>query len=194
MKIDRRLEKEFVRILQIKRYDRTIREQKILEKRNRIIESQFELNDKVCKKLERLNEILLNEEERIFIQYRAIEANAKLLAEKGLIDDYEIDLELSFWNNFHYIKFDPEIEGNPFYESQITFMMMQHGETYETIDCTERSLTGDTPITRFDHCFSFHDLYYHTNDLTWFDVCNIDEIWMKIKVDYQFFQKYNKTF
>ena len=35
----------------------------------------------------------------------------------------------------------------------------------------------------------FHHLYGHCHDLTWFDISNIDEVWIEIKVDYQFFKK-----
>lgn len=193
MEIDHTLEKEFIRILQIKNWNRTTEEHNTLRKRNEIIMSQFEFNDSVFQKLERLNEMLLHEEKRIFVQYRVIEANAKLLVEKGLIDDYEIEIEMSCWNDFYYQSIDPEMEGNPFFEVWDSFMMFQENETYEFKDFTERSLTGDTPITKFDHCYSFHFLYYHHYDLTWFDINNIDEIWMDIKVDYQFFSKVDNS-
>jgi hypothetical protein len=193
MKINHKLEKEFIRILQIKNWNRTTEEHNTLRKRNEIIMSQFEFNDGVYQKLERLNEMLLNEEKRIFVQYRAIEANAKLLVEKVLIDDYNIEIRMSCWNENYIRLIDPELDGDPFFETWNSFMGFQEKESYEPIDFTERSLTGDAPITKFDHCYSFHDLYYHHYDLTWFDICNIEEIWMDIKVDYQFFSKVDNS-
>lgn len=186
MEIDRILEKEFVRILQIKRYERTGRENYTLKKRNRIIGSQFELNDEIYKKIERLNEMLLNEEKRIFIEYRALEANAKLMVEKGLIDDYEMHIETFCCNKSYYQDIDPEL-GDAFYETSNSFMIYQEKEFYEPRDFTERSFLGDTPMTKYDHCYSFHQLCHHTDDLAWFDICNIDGIWMELKVNYQFF-------
>jgi hypothetical protein len=45
------------------------------------------------------------------------------------------------------------------------------------------------PFPEINHCYSFHSLYDHCHELTWFDIYNIDEVWMEIKVDYQFFTK-----
>jgi hypothetical protein len=193
MEINHKLEKEFIRILQIKSYERAGWENRLIRKRNEFVQNQFKLNDEAYKKIERLNEMLLNEEKRIFIQYRAIEANAKLLVEKVLIDDYNIEIRMSCWNENYIRLIDPELDGDPFFETWNSFMSFQEKESYEPSDFTERSLTGDTQITKFDHCYSFHDLYYHHNDLTWFDICNIEEIWMDIKVDYQFFSKVDSS-
>lgn len=43
-----------------------------------------------------------------------------------------------------------------------------------------------TPLPEISHCHSFHSLYDHCHELTWFDIYNIDEFWMEIKVHYQF--------
>jgi hypothetical protein len=35
----------------------------------------------------------------------------------------------------------------------------------------------------------FHHLYDHCHELTLFDIYNIEEVWVEIKVNYQFFSE-----
>ncbi|MFV7235163.1 hypothetical protein [Flavobacterium sp. ZB4R12] len=188
MKIDKELEIDFIRAIQKRSSERTGREEGRINKRIHQIESQFELTPKVCDKIVLLNEKLRQEEIRVFSQYRLIEKNCNLMVKNKVIDDFNIQVELEFWNNKHYKKYEPSIYGNPFFKSTDDFMGMQRGEVeYNSEPHNEHH--DKAPFPEINHCYSFHSLYDHCRELTWFDLYNIDEVWMEIKVDYQFFRK-----
>ena len=99
MKIDKELELDYIRIIQKTSSERTISEGSIINKRNHLIESQFEWKPKIKEKLILLNEKLREEEKRVFGQYRLIEKQSKELVKNKTIDDYEFDIKVSFWKN-----------------------------------------------------------------------------------------------
>lgn len=102
MKIDKELEIEYIRIIQKKHSERTLSEGNIIKKRNHLIESQFVWKPKVIEKLILLNEKLREEEKQVFTQYLLVEKQCQKLVKNKKINDYTIDLELSYWNNKHY--------------------------------------------------------------------------------------------
>ncbi|AOW10484.1 hypothetical protein [Flavobacterium gilvum] len=188
MKIDKELEIDFIRAIQKSNSERTYREGGRIHKRCKNIESQFRFTPKVNEKIVLLNEKLKQEEKRVFYQYRLIEKQSNLMVVNKEIDDFNITVVLSYWNEKHYKKYEPSIEGNPFFETVNNFMDMQRGEIeYNQEPHNEHH--DKAPFPEINHCYSFHNLYDHCHELTWFDIYNIDEVWMEIKVDYQFFRK-----
>lgn len=179
MKIDKELEMDFIRFIQKKSFDRTSFEENRINKRNHLIESQFVWTQEVNNKLTVLNEKLREEEKRIFSVHKQLEKQCKLMVKNKTIDYFNIDIELSLWNKNHYKKYEPSVYGNPFFECKfIDFMNWQKEKEYDS-----------SPINRYDeveYCRTFYCLVFHTHDLTWFDLYNTDEVWMEIKVDYQF--------
>jgi hypothetical protein len=191
MKIDKELEIQYIKAIQETALDRTRRDQIIIEKRNSLITAQFEFTPAICEKIISLNEILREEEKRIFYQYRKIEEKCKLMVKNKEIDDFNISVELSLWNNKHYKKFDPEAYGIPFFQITDSFIHHQRGEAKYNPKPHNEFYTN-SPFKEFNeisHCYSFHSLYDHCYELTWFDIYNIDKFWMEIKVDYQFCKK-----
>lgn len=193
MKIDKELEIKFIRAIQKGASERTKSDEGSIRKRNRHIDSQFEFTPEVCEKIILLNEKLREEEKKVFCQYRKIEEKCKLMVKNKEIHDFNIDLVLEFWNNKHYKKFDPEVDGNPFFQSTdgFNFMVNQMFEVdYNPEPKNEQY--RKSPFKEFNeisHCYSFYSLYNYRHELTWFDIYNIDQFWMDIKVDYQFFRK-----
>lgn len=188
MKIDKELEIDFIRIIQKRSCDRTRLEESRIRKRNHLIESQFELTQEVNEKIILLNEKLRHEEKRIFVAYRQLEKQCMLMVANKTIEDYNITVELSFWNKKHYKKYEPSVYGNPFFEHSHSFMLFQeHESEYNPKQFNEHQ--SNSPFPEIDQCFSFTYLIYSCHELTWFYIYNIDEVWMEIKVDYQFFTK-----
>lgn len=187
MKIDELLEIGYIRAIQKPSNERTRSEEGRIHKRNQHIESLFELTPQVCKKIVSLNEKLKKEERRVFNQYRLIEKNCNSMVENKLIDDFNIEVELMFWNNNHYKKFDCSRNGNPFFTTNDNFIIHQTEETYN--DSPHNDHHDKAPFPDINHCYSFHSLYDHCCELTWFDIYNIDEVWIEIKINYQFFIK-----
>ena len=191
MKIDKELELKFIRAIQKRASDRTNWDEVSIRKRNRYIDDEFEITPQVFEKIKLLNEKLRKEEEKVYYQYQKIDENCKLMVKNKEIQDFKISLELSLFNNKHYKKFDPEVYGNSFFQTSCDFMLMKKEEVnYNTEWAIFRY--RKSPLEWFDeisHCYTFHSLYDHCHELTWFDIYNIDEFWMEIKVDYQFFRK-----
>jgi hypothetical protein len=188
MKIDKELEIDYIRIIQKRYSDRTLSEESIIKKRNHLIKSQFDWKPKIKEKLILLNEKLREEEKRVFAQYRWIEKQCQELVESKTIDDYEIDIKVSYWNDKHYKKYDPRVGGCPFFISTDGFMIHQLDEV--EYDSSPNNLHHENAsLPEISHCYTFHSLYDHCHELTWFDIYHIDEFWMEIKIDYQFFSK-----
>lgn len=195
MKINKELELAFIRAIQKHTVERTKKEEKAIDDRNEYIDGQFKWSTELDEKLVLLNDKLREEEKKVFVQYRKIEKQCKLMVDNKEIIDFNIKVESEYWNNKHYKKYDPEVYGNPFYiNTWDPFMTScrQMDDEYDT-DCSNTLsqmcfIPKDSLIAKANHCYSFHHLYDHTK-LTWFDIYNIDEVWMEIKVDYQFFRK-----
>ncbi|MFV5701197.1 hypothetical protein ACM55F_04925 [Flavobacterium sp. XS2P12] len=194
MKIDKELEIGFIRAIQKHSNERTEKEEKAIDNRNEYINSQFKWSTKLDEKLVLINDTLREEEKKVFNQYRKIEEQCKLMVANKEIEDLNIKVESEYWNNKHYKKYDPKVYGNPFYintwDDFVGFRQLE--EEYDNSCSNTVSemlfIPQDSLIAKANHCYSFHHLYDHTN-LTWFDIYNIDEVWMEIKVDYQFFSK-----
>jgi hypothetical protein len=195
MKIDKELEIAFIRAIQKKSNERNESEKKAIYDRNEHLNSQFKWSIELDEKLMLINNKLREEEKKVFNQYRKIEKQCKVMIAKKEIKDFNIEVESDYWNNKHYNNYDPVVYGNPFYKNTSDSFMTgyrQLGEEYQT-DCSNTVsqmlfIPQDSLIAKANHCYSFHHLYDHSA-LTWFDIYNIDEVWMEIKVDYQFFSK-----
>lgn len=196
MKISKDLERGFIRAIQKEVHNRTKNEERAIDNRNSFIRSQFEWSREMEDKLLLLNKRLREEEMRVFEQYRQLEKHCQSMVNNREIKDFELEVEWSCWNENHYIKFDDSIEGNPFYSMNcVGDFMMHHTEEEYITHCfnTLREFSGfiprNSPIITEPHCYMFHHLYDHCRELTWFDICNIDKVWIEIKVTYQFFSK-----
>ena len=182
MILNRNLEINFIKNIQKKHSQLTMQEQMKLLERNNKVNSKFELNVINCNRLLLLNKKLFDEEKRMFSLYKNIETQCKELVKNQLIYDFEIEITLECWNKNYYENFDSDLEGNPFYEISCNFMNFQNDIMYKKLDFYE--FEANLPIQKVEHCYTFHHLYDHTV-LTFFDLCNIDEIWMELKVIYQ---------
>lgn len=187
MKLNREREIRFSKIIQKKSQDITIEEQMALSERNKYVNAVFEFTPTVCEKLLLLNEKLLEQEKRIFGFYNIIQKQCKEWVYSKSIDDYEIEIIIECWNDNYYKKFDPsiDIDGIPFFETRCNFIGVQEAVTYTELDFNDR-IQLKAIMPKMKHCYSFHHLYDHT-DLTWFDLCNIDSVWVEIRVTYQHF-------
>lgn len=197
MKIDKKLEIGFIKAIQKNSKERTKEDEKAIDNRNQNINNQFIWTKEVEDKLLLLNKIFRKEERKVFIQYRQLQKHSQKMVDDGNVDDFEFEITWDCVNETHYIKYDDSIQGNPFYSNNCigNFMVFQDKDTYvanchNTLsNCYLSLIPRSSPILTESHCYMFHHLYDHCNDLTWFDICNIESIWIEIKVNYQFFSK-----
>ena len=194
MKINKKLEKDFIRAIQKSSHERTKKEEKAITLRNEYIDSQFVWTPEVKQELLLINKRFREEEMRVFKQYRKLEKYCQAMVDNRDIEDFELEVEWSCWNETHYIKYDDSVDGNPFYSNDCVgdFMIHQREEDYDascynTLQHYFLDAVPIDPIVTEPHCYMFHHLYDHCDDLTWFDICNIDKVWIEIKVRYQFF-------
>lgn len=184
MNLNRKREINFIKLIQKESRKITIDEQAVLLERNKYVNVLFEFTPEVCKKLLLLNKKLLQEEKRIFELYKNIQKQCKELVSGKFIDDYEIKISVKCWNDNYYKKFDPSIDGNPFFKTDCNFMGFQETATYTELDFNDIIIKATMP--KMNHCYSFYHLYEHTY-LTWFDLCKIDSVWIELIVNYQHF-------
>tara|TARA_R110000868_G_scaffold146772_2_gene367762 strand:- start:1916 stop:2479 length:564 start_codon:yes stop_codon:yes gene_type:complete len=182
MNIDPELELEYIKIDKKHFFNLTLGQQEIISKRNENINKQFEFNESDIAKLELLNTKLLLEEKRIFPFYKSLLKENNNLVAKGLIDDFNIHLIVTFYRTKYYEDLFPESEHDFIVETPCDFMMRQDKDHYVEDDWRE---THMIKLSHFKHCYTFHHLYDHT-ELLLFDVCQIDDVWLDLKVDYQF--------
>lgn len=185
MKQNQKQESTFIKYIQ-KTSRLSFQEEVFIQERNRAITSEFKPTTETNDLLSKLNQKLYQEEERMFLLYKSIEKQGNDLIARNSINDFEIEIKLECWNNGYYEKYYPEVIGNPFFTTACDFMSFQKGTTYEVLDFSEMDSLSFLPQTK--HCYTFHHLYDHT-DLTLFDLCNIDEIWLDLNVTYQSFLK-----
>lgn len=182
MKIDRKLEIKYCNAIQKSEFERTKSDIANIDKRNAIIFSQFKWGPEIEKRMIRLNEKLRIEEKRIFLIYRQIEKQCKLMVKNKQIDGFMLDIEMALYSKY-YEAYDPGI--GCFCIPKIgNFMMFQSNEEYDSRPWYE--YYDGAPMPDISHCFSFFFLWEGNDELTWFDLCNIDEIGMDVKVDYEF--------
>ena len=178
MKILPELEQKFIEAYL--KQNKTDRDHLHMQERNRYINNHFEITTQIVEKLVALNKKLSILEKRFFKFYRFQENNAKLMVANKEIEDYNICVELSYWNT-HFDEYHDDMEGNPVYSTCNTFMIFQDAEHYIDEDYTE-CINVQLPV--INHCYSFHDLYDHSG-LTLFDISNMEDVWMEVKIDYQ---------
>lgn len=189
MKIDKTLELKFVKVIQKQKSQWTNEDLNVVFERNSLVNKHFEINTEVSNQLQKLNSKLRLEEKRIFPFYRNLKLENEKLVREKIIDDFNLEVIISSFSDNHYKDLDSQLKGNSIIQTNCNFMLHQDENEYLEEDWKEFAL--NEPLLNFNHCYSFHHLYDHT-DLTWYDLSFIEDIWLEIKVDYQFFlQKFN---
>ena len=152
MKIDKELEQDYIRILQKTCSERTVIEESRIRKRNGLIESQFVWKPKVKEKLILLNEKLSEEEKRVFVQYRLIQKQCQELVKNKTIDDFEIYIKVSYWNNKHYKKYVPSMDGDSFFSISVDGFMSQQLDEIEYDSSSHNLHRENARLPEISHC------------------------------------------
>lgn len=141
--------------------------------------------DEIEQKLNLLNDKLIEEEKRIAFTINKVKNDAEKLIKDKEIEDYIIDLEVCGFKNV-------EDDDGYFFCSKtnsLIFFIDDYGN-YKQNDFTE---WGHNLVNEYNwnnsHCFTFHDLYDHKR-LSQNELLEITEIWIEVKIRYQFISKY----
>jgi hypothetical protein len=131
------------------------------------------------------------QEERIRHFAEGLKLTLKKQLEEKQIDDFNFDtLFCVFSSNAacnlrHHVE-----EGDPIWEDKAYTMYR---------DFTEESFYEDNwnelhathPLGHLNFCYTMHCLVFHSK-LSWQDIVDIDDVWIELKVDYQFFVENKK--
>lgn len=152
------------------------------------------ITPQVFQKIKELNEKLRIEELRFRRQYLHLKAHLNDLVQKQLMDDYNIDFLVTVFSHDDDFNKRNHVEtGDPFYES--TLLCEGHFEKDERyFDFWNiKVYPGTGALVQLDICWSMYDILYWS-DLSWEDTLAIDDVWLEIKVDYQFWtEKLNES-
>ncbi len=137
-------------------------------------------------KIINLNNILKIEEERIRIFADQLHITLQKQVIDKQIDDYNFETQLQvFSNNEACNKKHNVEEGDPFYEDK-AYIMFRDFTLDE--DYTEDWNEGNHPLRHLHFCYTMHCIVFHSH-LSWEDILDINDVWIELKVDYQFFIK-----
>ena len=131
-----------------------------------------------------LNNLLKKEEERVLPFSKQLQTTLDEMIEQKQIDDYNFHSVLAvFSDNADCNKRNNVEEGDPIYKDYLCIFREETGDCFFTDDWNE--LYAEHPLRHIPFCYSMHCIYSHS-ELTWEDILLIDDVWIDIKVDYQF--------
>lgn len=145
-------------------------------------------------RLERLNEKLRNEEKRLEQFYlRHLQPFREQLRSHGIVDDINVDYRLLVFstsplcNERHNVEEGDAIAEINFWSPEIIWSEANiMDDNWNEL----RSIPGH-PLAGLHFCYTMHILAFDTPALTWEDIIDIDDVWLEIKTDYQFFTDKN---
>ena len=135
-------------------------------------------------KLKYINELFCKEERRIKKVSDKLILNLRKQKLNKTIDDYNLETSYSVFTKNKKCNKKYSIEnGNPFYIDNSYLLFRENIELnfYKDDWIEELNLKFD-----FKFCYTMHCLMYHSS-LPLEDILNIDEIWIELKINYQFF-------
>jgi hypothetical protein len=135
-------------------------------------------------KIKHLNDLLRKEEQRVRSFSLKTLDTLRELESIGMIDDYNFDTLLEAYSeNEECNKRNNVEEGDPIYKDYLSIFQKDTDDMFFTDDWNE--LYAEHPLRHIPFCYSMHCIYSHSH-LTWEDILLIDDVWIDIKVDYQF--------
>ena len=149
-----------------------------------MMQEQFEFTEEVIEKVRYLNEKLQKQELRVlpFIQKKLQKLG--LMQEQQTIDDFNIDYVLMvFSDDDDCNKRNNVEEGDPIYKTYLPHLRHDSNDMFFTDDWNE--LYATHPLRHLRFCYSMHCIYSHS-ELSWADIVQIDDVWINVKVDFQF--------
>jgi hypothetical protein len=148
------------------------------------MQKTFEFTEEHIEKIKHLNELLRKEEQRVRAFSMKTLNSLREFKSLGTIDDYNFDTMLMvFSDNEECNKRNNVEEGDPIYKDYLCIFREETGDCFFTDDWNE--LDSEHPLRHIPFCYSIHCIYSHSH-LTWEDILLIDDVWIDIKVDYQF--------
>lgn len=148
------------------------------------------LNPQQIEQIRQLNEKIRKEELRLQKQYFELKKHFENLVSQNLMDDFNMfDFRITVWSSDDEFNKKHNVEtGNPFYTSDLlTSSYLEEDELF-LMNWNEAQYFGTGTLAQMYFCWTMHDIVYHS-DLDWEDILAIEDVWLEMKVDLQFWTK-----
>jgi len=137
-------------------------------------------------KIKELNGKIRQEELRLREQYLALRRQLKELISQNLVDDFNICFMISVFSDDDTFNQKYKVEtGDAFYESTLLTSGYLEDDDIFFENWNESQCLGTNTLAELCFCWTMHDIIFHSN-LKLEDVLAIDDVWLEMKVDYQF--------
>src|SRR5690554_2889956 len=134
-----------------------------------------------------LNARIRKEELRIREHLFILRAQLDDLVSRNLIDDFNIDFDLLVFTDNEVINQKHNIEeGDPIYKSVTLTEGQFEWDDMFFENWNEYQFDKSHPLSSLNFCYTMHDIVFHSRHLDWDDIVAISDIWLEMKVDYQF--------
>jgi len=151
-------------------------------------EMPFELNSEKVQKIKELNDKIRQEELKLRQQYFILEKQLNELVQQQFMDDFNIDFQISVFSYDDAFNQKHKVEtGDSFYESSVLSPYYFEDEEMFFENWNETHSKIET-LAQMYFCYTMHDITSHSH-LSWEDILAIDDVWLEINVDYQFWTK-----
>jgi hypothetical protein len=149
----------------------------------------FKFSEEDIGRIKRLNFKLKKEEERVRFFSNKLISSLKSQEHAEHIDDFNFSAHIAFFssnpacNKRHNVE-----EGDPIAEERhVNLFNERIDDSFYDDNWNELvGLSPEHPLAKIPFCYSMHCLAFHC-DTTWQDIVDIDDVWITLKVDYQFF-------
>ncbi|MFA5555791.1 MAG: hypothetical protein WCY06_10310 [Flavobacteriaceae bacterium] len=148
------------------------------------------LTTQQIEQIRELNEKIRQEELRMRTQYFELKKHFENLVSQNLMDDFNMfDCRVAVWSYDDEFNKKHNVEtGDPFYTSDmLTTCYLEDDESFFMNWNEAQYLSTDT-FAQMYFCWTMHDIVYHSH-LDWEDILAIEDVWLEMKVDLQFWTK-----
>lgn len=140
-------------------------------------------------KIKELNDKIRQEELRLRTQYFALVKQLNKLVSQNLMDDFNVDFEVSVFSYDDAFNQKHKVEtGDPFYTSALLSSSYFEDDDMFFENWNESRCFGTDTLAHLYFCWTMHDIVFHSH-LNLEDILAIEDVWIEIKVDYLFWTK-----
>ena len=156
-------------------------------------ETKFSFSEGNIQRLKALNIKLKNEEARILIFANHLQGLLEKQKNERIIDDFNFCSSLSvFSNNTACNKRNNVEHGDPIWiDKTYSLFLTRLGKEEILYSENWNEFHSDHPLGKEFFCYSMHCICFHSK-LNWQDIVDIEDVWIELKVDYQFFVEHNQ--
>ena len=162
----------------------------------------FVFSPDTIERIKSLNYKLKREEERIRHFARELKLTLKKQVAEKQLDDFNFRTRFCVFSSDAACNIRHQVEeGDPIWEDKSYTMYRDEQEEsfyednwnehhWNELDLNEHHIPH--PLGHLFFCYTMHCLVFHS-DLSWQDIIDIDDVWLELKVDYQFFVENKKS-